>query len=85
MIITRKSPFSGKTNTKDIDVTMEQLEAWRGGGMIQNVMPHLSASDREFLMTGITDDEWPSEQEEAKGSEESYDDDPEFDLEEVLS
>lgn len=60
MQITRKSPFSGKTNTREIDVTADQLDRWRAGGLIQNVMPHLSADDREFLMTGITPEEWPA-------------------------
>ena len=26
--------------------------------LIQNVFPHLNAGQREFIMTGITDDEW---------------------------
>lgn len=58
MMITRTSPFTGITRTKDILVTEEQLARWQRGERIQNVMPYLSASDREFIMTGITDDEW---------------------------
>ena len=58
MMITRTSPFTGITRTKNILVTEEQLERWQSGERIQNVMPYLSASDREFIMTGITDDEW---------------------------
>lgn len=58
MMITRTSPFTGITRTKDILVTEDQLERWQRGERIQNVMPYLSASDREFIMTGITDDEW---------------------------
>ena len=58
MMITRTSPFTGITRTKDILVTEEQLARWQSGERIQNVMPYLSASDREFIMTGITDDEW---------------------------
>ena len=61
MEITRKSPFSGKVNTREIDCTLAQLNRWRDGELAQNVFPHLSPSDREFIMTGITDDEWPSE------------------------
>jgi hypothetical protein len=26
--------------------------------LIQNIVPNLSMSDREFLMTGITNEEW---------------------------
>ena len=58
MMITRTSPFTGITRTKDILVTEEQLARWQRGERIQNAMPYLSASDREFIMTGITDDEW---------------------------
>ena len=61
MLVTRKSPFSGKENKMDIDVTQEQLNRWNSGSLIQNVMPHLTPDEREFLMTGITPDEWPSE------------------------
>lgn len=58
MMITRTSPFTGITRTKDILVTEDQIARWQRGERIQNVMPYLSASDREFIMTGITDDEW---------------------------
>lgn len=58
MIIKRKSPFSGKENEQDIPVTQEQLDKWKGGMLIQNAMPNLTADQREFLMTGITKEEW---------------------------
>lgn len=58
MKITRKSILSGTIRTLDIAVTDEQMVAWRSGELIQNVMPHLSDDDREFIMTGITPDEW---------------------------
>ena len=58
MFIKRKSQLSGKERTLDIDVTEEMLALWASGALIQNVMPHLTSSEREFIMTGITDDEW---------------------------
>ncbi|AMQ66098.1 hypothetical protein AAY80_048 [Stenotrophomonas phage vB_SmaS-DLP_6] len=58
MIITRKSPLSGKTNQRDINVTEEQLAKWHEGTAIQHAMPNVSADDREFIMTGITPEEW---------------------------
>ena len=61
MQITRKSPFSSECHTREINVTEEQLADWQNGTLIQNAMPHLSASDREFLMTGITPEEWDEE------------------------
>ena len=60
MKITKTSPFSGNTNVMEIDVTLEQLSSWESGVLIQNVMPNLSADEREFIMTGITPAEWDS-------------------------
>jgi len=58
MKIHRTSTLTGKPHTKDIPVTQEQLDRWRDGELIQNAMPNLNADDREFLMTGITPEEW---------------------------
>jgi hypothetical protein len=60
MLITRTSGLSGITRTKDIDCTKEQYIDWLSGARIQDVMPHLSADDREFLLTGTTKEEWDS-------------------------
>lgn len=60
MLITRTSPFTNKVHSLDIDVTLEDIEAWQAGGLIQDVMPHLTADEREFIMTGITAEEWDS-------------------------
>lgn len=58
MEITRTSEVSGVTRTKEIDVTLDQLEAWAKGAPAQRAFPGLSASDREFIMSGTTDEEW---------------------------
>lgn len=58
MLITRKSMISGKVRTLDVDVTQEQVLTYLRGTMIQDAFPHLSAADREFIMTGITAEEW---------------------------
>jgi hypothetical protein len=58
MRIIRTSPFSGKTVIREIPVTEEQINAWQNGELIQNAMPNISAEDREFIKTGITDEEW---------------------------
>jgi 7,8-dihydro-6-hydroxymethylpterin-pyrophosphokinase len=58
MLIERASPFTGELRTLDLDVTQEQLDAWRSGTVIQHAMPHLSADEREFILTGILADEW---------------------------
>lgn len=58
MLVERTSPFSGETNKMEIPVTQEQLDNWNNGMLIQNAMPNLTANQREFLMTGITSEEW---------------------------
>ena len=58
MMITKTSPFTGTTCTKEIPVTISQLEDWQSGTLIQQAMPNISANDREFIMTGITAKEW---------------------------
>ena len=60
MKIIRTSPFSGNTNSMEIEVTQEQLSSWENGTLIQNAMPNLSADEREFIKTGITPEEWDS-------------------------
>lgn len=58
MKITRTSLYSGKTRTLEIPVSESQLKEWTDGKLIQNIMPDLDKSQREFLMTGMTDEEW---------------------------
>jgi hypothetical protein len=58
MKITRKSPLTGITRTKEINVTEDQIWAWQNGRLIQDAMPNLSADEREFVKTGITGEEW---------------------------
>lgn len=52
------STLSGITRERELDITEEQLIAWRSGTLIQNAMPQLSPEDREFLISGITEEEW---------------------------
>lgn len=41
-----------------MDITAEQVEAYNNGALLQNAFPGLSAADREFFKSGITDEEW---------------------------
>jgi len=54
MIVEMKSILSGKTSSMDLPVTDLQVNLWRSGMLIQNVMPDLSVQQREFLITGMT-------------------------------
>ena len=58
MKITRKSMLTGKTRTLDLNVTPQQLSKWKAGILIQDAMPLLNDDEREFVMTGITAEEW---------------------------
>ena len=58
MNIHRISKLTGKSHMRDITATEEQLTAWGEGALIQDALPNLSDDDREFIMTGITPEEW---------------------------
>ena len=59
MLITKKSMFSGKEHTMDIPITEQEYHDWMNSSkLIQDMFPNLTASQREFLMTGTTDEEW---------------------------
>lgn len=58
MKVTRKDPLTGKDNTLEIPVTEAQVNQWRGGRNIQDVMRNLTDDQREFMMTGLMPDSW---------------------------
>ncbi len=59
MIVTRKSAITGKVRTKDIPIRARDLAEYEAGYVsASEVMSYLSSSDREFVICGITGDEW---------------------------
>lgn len=58
MLITKKSFISGIERTLEIPVTQEELDKWKGGMLAQEAFPNLTADQREFIMTGVTPEEW---------------------------
>ena len=58
MQITRTSIASNVTRTRDLDITVQQVDAYLNGALIQDAFPDLNADDREFFKTGITSEEW---------------------------
>ena len=58
MLITRTSPVTGLSHTLDLPVTADQISEWENGTLIQDAMPHLSPSQREFLISGCTSEEF---------------------------
>lgn len=66
MKITKTSILTGIEHTREIAVTQERLDHWKSSGAhVQDVFPELTPDDREFLISGITPEEW----EEAFGEE----------------
>lgn len=60
MIITRMCPFTRIYIHQEIDVTELQLKQWQYQGIsIQDAMPNLTPSEREFIKTGLTDETFP--------------------------
>tara|TARA_R110002110_G_scaffold16518_2_gene71538 strand:- start:764 stop:1027 length:264 start_codon:yes stop_codon:yes gene_type:complete len=58
MKITRQSMFSGKTRTLDLDISQFGYDQWMSGKLIQEALPDLSTDEREFLISGVTSEEW---------------------------
>lgn len=55
--ITRFNIVKNQNDTRDLQITNEQWEKYTKGALIQNAFPHLTDNEREFIMTGIYDDE----------------------------
>jgi len=58
MLVTRTSNVTGITRTLDLPVTEEQLAAHESGTLAQHAFPDLSTDLREFIISGITPEEW---------------------------
>lgn len=59
MLVTKTSKLTGIEHTRDLPVTEQMLRAWMGGRLlIQDAMPELCLDDREFLISGVTPEEW---------------------------
>ena len=59
VFVHKKSMLSGKVNSMVLPTTQGKIEYWvESGKLIQDVMPDLDDDQREFLMSGITPEEW---------------------------
>jgi hypothetical protein len=62
MQITRTSQLTGNTHTLNLNVTPEQMERFENrvinGEYVQTIFPNLPKEEREFILTGITPEEW---------------------------
>ena len=58
MLIDKRSVITGALNQMDLDVTLTELKRHEDGELAQRVWPHLTSPEREFLISGITVEEW---------------------------
>lgn len=72
MTISIKSQITGKENKMTLPISLGTFrncwEDYDNGALVQNAFPMLSKEQREFLMTGMTQEEWdatfPDEEDE---------------------
>jgi|TARA_R100001530_G_C4260611_1_gene140360 hypothetical protein len=58
MIVTRKSLITGNVSTMSLDITQGQIDMYYEGALVQDAFPDLTPIEREFLLSGITQEEW---------------------------
>lgn len=62
VVVNRRSPFTGKESSMRLAISGEEyncrFKSWQAGTLIQDAFPMLSASEREFIKTGISPEEW---------------------------
>lgn len=62
MKLTKVSTLTGKENTVELPLTQDEFDTGElqrsRGWLIQQVYPNLNKWDREFLISGITREEW---------------------------
>jgi len=58
--VTRQSVITRQMNTMELPISQEHLDIYDTVGdiLIQDAFPNLDKEQREFLISGITPDEW---------------------------
>ena len=58
--VTRQSIITKKINTMELPITQEHLDTYETVGdiLIKDAFPNLDKEQREFLLSGITPQEW---------------------------
>tara|TARA_X000001388_G_scaffold40562_1_gene28546 strand:+ start:167 stop:433 length:267 start_codon:yes stop_codon:yes gene_type:complete len=57
--VTKTSILTGKKTTMTLPITEDQLDLYNNTKInIQDVFPNLDSGQREFIKTGITQEEW---------------------------
>lgn len=60
MRVIRRSTLTWKVHEMDLPVTQAQLDEHARGRCVQDVFPELTLEQREFIISGITPEEWNS-------------------------
>jgi hypothetical protein len=57
---TKTSPLTKQQNVMELDITQSQWALWNSPNrpLIQQVFPQLTATEREFIQTGYTAEDW---------------------------
>jgi len=50
--------ITGKIHTLDLPITEAQAFEYEAGKLLQDAFPNASKAEREFILSGITDEEW---------------------------
>lgn len=59
MLVTRYNMITGQENSLDLDVTQDELDRWKNTrAKVQDIFPHLTADEREFLISGLLPGEY---------------------------
>ena len=61
MKITKRSFWTGLEHTLDLPISDDQIQQLLDGGHIDTVLSNLTAAEREFVISGITEDEYKVE------------------------
>ena len=58
--VTKQSIITRKMNTMELPITQEHLDMYETVGdiLVQDAFPNLDIGQREFLISGITPQEW---------------------------
>ena len=83
MFITKTSMISGKQNTIWIEgLTSGMLKKWEDGALAQDALKGIPQEMREFVMTGITPEEWNKTFSDVDEGDVEWDDEDDSDISE---
>jgi hypothetical protein len=58
MLVYRENIITKRVNVMDLPINQEQIDAWKNGALIQDVMRDLDEDQREFLISGMMPSEF---------------------------